>query len=85
MSAWTLQGESVNQFGVRFTRETTTGTYAGRGEFYTGLREGERVKLARETYAHEDGKVSVHYSCALIDGGAWLALGHEAPSVVIDN
>jgi hypothetical protein len=84
MSTWTIENESVNQFDVHFKQESATGTYMGGSEFYTGLKKGERVKILRDTYTHSDGKTSVYYSCALIDGGCWLSLYEDASSIVID-
>lgn len=84
MSTWTIENESVNQFDIHFKREMTTGTYVGAGEFYTGLKKGQRVNVMRDTYTHPDGHMNVSYSCARIDGGAWLSLYSDASSIVID-
>lgn len=85
MGIWNIESESVNQFGVRFTRERATGTYMGGSEFYTGLKKGERVNVMRDTYTHPDSRMSVRYSCARVDGGSWLCLYGDMSSVVLDS
>ena len=65
---------------VRFrTTAEYTATYNGHGEFYTGIRNGDRVtvRIDTQTYTNHDGRVAAasHVSIQkLADPGAWLCL-----------
>jgi len=55
------------------------GTYTGRGEFYTGIRTGERVTVLvqTQTYTNREAiSASVNVSIQSVERpGAWLSLG----------
>ena len=76
MSVWTVTSDSVNSRNCRVIRERATGEWKGAGEFYTGLTQGARVIVDRQTCEHESFVAPhVSYSVSLAEGGAWLAVG----------
>ena len=67
----TVTVHPANDAGVVRTDVETTATYTGRGEFYSGLKTGDRVSVVIASYAHTDGTVSEYVSVSR--GGAWLS------------
>jgi hypothetical protein len=70
---WTIVLHHIHPNGHALVVEHTTALYTGRGEFYSGLRNGDEVSVSRSTYFRPDGTVS-HESYAARSVGAWLAV-----------
>jgi hypothetical protein len=71
----------TNQCGVTRTQVLTTGTYLGRGEFYSGLGTGDRVTVSIDTYTHSDGHATEHITVR--GDGAWLSV-YRGEEVEVD-
>lgn len=72
-TAWTITGTHMQANGWSRVTETTTATYTGKGEFFTGLYAGTEVTVERDTYFRPDGTVSSEHLAAS-RGGAWMAI-----------
>jgi hypothetical protein len=58
-------------------KRTYLATYIGRGEFYTGLETGCKVRVEEEvvTYTHDGARHAVvRLSAQRVEGSAWLSL-----------
>lgn len=72
-TAWTVTGWQMHDNGWGNVTETTTGTYVGKSEFFTGLTPGATVNIHRTTYFTPEGDVS-HVSYYADKGGAALSI-----------
>ena len=70
----TIEHVRVMSTGVTKVQVATFGVYHGRGEFYTGLKPGMRVKVLIDVYHDSDtGRVRHEdVSASRIEGGCWL-------------
>lgn len=72
MSEWVLTCSVRHDNGYGYDSYETTGTYVGRGEFYSGVRRGDEVTVCRESHVAPEGCVEGHDEWAVSVGGAWL-------------
>ena len=84
MSEWVLARSVRHDNGYGFDSYETTGTYVGRGEFYSGVRRGDKVTVRRESHVAPAGCVASRDSWAVSVGGAWLHV-QESDVVVGEN
>jgi hypothetical protein len=76
VSAWELVSSVRNDNGYGYDSYETTGTYVGRGEFYSGARTGDSVRVARTVSYRPDGSVW-RVSWSVNAGGASLSVSES--------
>lgn len=76
MSAWELVSSVRNDNGYGYDTYVTTGTYVGRGEFYSCARTGDSVRVARTVSYRPDGSVW-RVSWSVNAGGASLSVSES--------
>lgn len=76
MSAWELVTSVRNDNGYGYDTFTTMGVYVGRGEFYSGVRTGDSVRVARTVSYRPDGSVW-QVSWSVNAGGASLCVSES--------
>lgn len=80
MSAWELVTSVRNDNGYGYDTFTAVGVYVGRGEFYSGVRTGDSVRVARTVSYRPDGSVW-RESWSVNAGGASLSVHREDVTV----
>lgn len=73
----TLTGETIvsaviHENGYANVTTETEGTYLGRGEFWSGVKSGDRVRVQTTSYYRPDG-APMSVSVAISSGGPWLS------------
>lgn len=84
MSAWELVTSVRNDNGYGYDTFTTMGVYVGRGEFYSGVRTGDSVRVARTVSYRPDGSVW-QVSWSVNAGGASLCVSESDVLTAADN
>lgn len=76
VSAWELVSSVRNDNGYGYDTHTAMGVYVGRGEFYSGARTGDSVRVARTVSYRPDGSVW-RVSWSVNAGGASLCVSES--------
>lgn len=82
-AATSIRRSEPNSHGIVHETVTSSGTYIGRGEFYSGLHAGSRVVIEQVTAIWPDGSTPLGTSTMVRGKGAWLSV-HNIADIVFD-